>query len=73
LGKNWILLIIPIYAKVSTGILLENRHKNRLGDPWLCSGIDWVKAMKQYDKLEKKEVKNSNYIGKNIAIKPTQK
>jgi hypothetical protein len=28
--------------------------------------------MKQYDKLEKKEVKNSNYIGKNIAIKPTQ-
>ncbi|WP_202784650.1 hypothetical protein [Bathymodiolus thermophilus thioautotrophic gill symbiont] len=64
------------YKKNNNGlklaILLENSHKNRPEDPWLCSSIDWVKAMKQYDKLEKKEINNSNYIGKSIAIKPTQ-
>ena len=68
--------ILKDYKKKSKGIelaiLLENRHKNRLGDSWLCGSIDWVKTMKQHDKLEKKEVKNSNYIGKNITIKPTQ-
>ncbi len=69
-------IILKDYKKKNNGlelaILLENRHKNRPGDPWLCSSIDWVKAMKQYDKLEKKEINNSNYIGKSIAIKPTQ-
>ena len=53
---------------------LEEKQKNRKGDPWLCSSINWAKALKQYDALKKKEAtSDSTHLGRVVEVEADEK
>lgn len=59
-------------ASFDSAFDVEEHQRDRPGDTWLCSSINWTKALAQYDKLQKTEVKNSGNLGKTIEVKPTK-
>ena len=59
-------------SSLNLAVALEEQHRNRPGDKWLCSSINWTKALTQSDTLEQKEVANSEYVGRVIEVTPTK-
>ena len=57
---------------IKLAVLLEMTQKKRAGDAWLCSSIDWIKAMQKEDELEYIEVEDSKNIGKTMAVNATK-
>ena len=55
-------------------LLLEEKQKQRKGDTWLCSSINWLEALNQYDDLEKREDTSGagNHIGKTIVVEANE-
>ena len=51
-------------------LLLEEKQKRRKGDTWLCSSINWLEALNQYDDLEKREDSSGagNHIGRTVVV-----
>lgn len=46
----------------------ENKNKNRKGDDWLCSGVNWARVFSQPESINKAAISNTGHLGKTISV-----